>query len=123
MLLRPISKRDLFEAFNGYRMLVGADEDKVDTLRRLYGNNKRSQNNMSTLRGSSSHSQHRDFSSTNLLKERGYESLIPADEIPKPSPPIANPNYDYSQPLYEARKYLKQVIVTFKGLKKEKLWQ
>ena len=26
-------------------------------------------------------------------------------------------------PIYEARKYLKRVIVTFKGLKREKLWK
>ena len=58
-----------------------------------------------------------------MLKERGFKSLINED-MPTPSPPIPkmNPNYDSSEPLYEARKYLKEVIVTFKGLKREKLW-
>ena len=61
-----------------------------------------------------------------MLKERGYYSLIAGNEmdLPKPSPPIhgINNNNDPSVPIFEARKYLKSVIVTFKGLKKEKLW-
>jgi hypothetical protein len=28
--MRPISKKDLFEAFNSYRVLVGEDEEKVN---------------------------------------------------------------------------------------------
>ena len=29
--MRPISKKDLFEAFNSYRVLVGEDEDRVNS--------------------------------------------------------------------------------------------
>ena len=38
--MRPISKRDLFDTFSSYRMLVGEDEDKVNTLSRLYAGKK-----------------------------------------------------------------------------------
>ena len=52
----------------------------------------------------------RNGSLVNILKERGFNSVMDYDyEEPKPSPPILsiNPNYDPSQPIYEARKYLK----------------
>jgi hypothetical protein len=39
-LIRPISKKDLFEAFNSYRVLVGEDEEKTNHLSRLYNPSK-----------------------------------------------------------------------------------
>ena len=41
-LVRPISKKDLFDTFNSYRMMLGEDEDKVKTMNRLYGGKRKS---------------------------------------------------------------------------------
>lgn len=97
-LLRPISKRDLFEAFSSYRMLVGEEHQKVDNIKRLYAPIKhKSPRKVLNFNETSNYTLNRhsnNVSSYNLLKERGFNSLDPnEEEPPKPSPPIANTNH------------------------------
>ena len=133
-LIRPISKKDLHNVFNQYKMKVAEDDDypsinqqlKRDikpTYQRLYEDATRGRAPLSKKyveevdhhfnRGGLS----RKISKSNILADKstkylreGYGSEIDL-------------NRDKSENIFEARKYLRRVIVTFRGLKKEKLWK
>lgn len=60
------------------------------------------------------------MTSTNFNKlqntKTAFNKDVPFEETELKPSPLKNVNYDPNVPIYEAKRYLRQVVVTFKGL-------